>query len=114
MAGTDIVGPFEEMVLLALVRLGGETYGVPAREDIERRVGREIAMGAVYATLDRLSEKGYVASRSGDPDPVRGGRPRRYFRIEASGVEALRRARTVRDTLWDGIQLPDTPGEVGG
>ena len=91
MAGSDVVGVFEEMVLLALVRLGGETYGVPAREDIERRVGREIAMGAVYATLDRLREKGLVSSRSADPDPVRGGRPRRYFRIEASGVEALRR-----------------------
>ena len=109
MAGTDVVGVFEEMVLLALLRAGGETYGVPARDEIQRLVEREIAMGAVYATLDRLRQKGMVSSRSGDPDPVRGGRPRRYFRIEPAGVDALRRASHVRDAMWDGVSLAGAP-----
>jgi DNA-binding PadR family transcriptional regulator len=101
-----VIGVFEEMVLLALVRCGGETYGVPVRDEIQQLVGRDIAMGAVYATLDRLREKGLVSTRSGNPDPVRGGRPRRYFRVESLGIEALRHASEVRSAMWDGVSLP--------
>ncbi len=107
-----MVGVFEEMVLLALVRYGPDAYGVSVRQDIEGGVGRDIAMGAVYATLDRLQDKGMVSSRSGDPDPIRGGHPRRYFLIQAPGIAALRRARLVRDAIWDGVRLPAAgPGE---
>ena len=85
------LGEFEHLVLATALRLK-DGYGAELVRELETRAGREVRGGALYATLDRLSEKGYVSSRSGDPDPIRGGRPRRYFRIEASGVEALRRA----------------------
>jgi DNA-binding PadR family transcriptional regulator len=92
-------------VLLAVARLEGRGYGVSIRREIERRTGREVAVGSVYATLARLEEKGMVTSREGDPTPRRGGRARKHFRIEPRGVEALESARTMMDRLWDGVEL---------
>jgi PadR family transcriptional regulator, regulatory protein PadR len=86
-------GRFEEIVLLALVRLREDAYGVTIRRDIAERTGSDVSFGAVYTTLDRLERKGYVSSRVGEPTPERGGRAKRYFRIEAPGVRALNETR---------------------
>jgi PadR family transcriptional regulator, regulatory protein PadR len=92
MDGNDRLGRFEELVLLALVRLRENAYGVPIRREIAERTGRDVSFGAVYTTLERLERKGYVSSRVGDPTPERGGRAKRYFRIEAPGITALNRS----------------------
>jgi PadR family transcriptional regulator PadR len=93
MDGNDRVGRFEEIVLLALVRLRENPYGVTIRREIVERTGRDVSFGAVYTTLERLERKGYVSSRVGEPTPERGGRAKRYFRIEAPGIRALERSR---------------------
>ena len=93
MAGNDRLGRFEEIVLLALVRLRENAYGVPIRREIAERIGRDVSFGAVYTTLERLERKGYVSSRMGNPTPERGGRAKRYFRIEAPGIRALNETR---------------------
>jgi PadR family transcriptional regulator PadR len=92
-------------VLLAVARLRGAGYGMSIRREIERRAGREVTVGAVYATLARLEEKGLVASGAGEPAPRRGGRARRHFRILPDGVEALETARGMMARMWDGVVL---------
>jgi PadR family transcriptional regulator PadR len=89
MEGNLRLGQFEELVLLALLRLGENAYGVPIRREIAERTGRDVSFGAVYTTLERLERKGYVKSWVGEPTPERGGRAKRYFRIEAPGKSAL-------------------------
>lgn len=86
-------GEFEIIVLATLLRLGDSAYGMRIRQDIEERTGRDVSIGQVYATLRRLKSKGYVATTMGEPSPERGGRAKRYFRLRASGAEALRRSR---------------------
>jgi len=93
MGDSNQLGRFEELVLLALVRLRENAYGVPIRREIAERTGRDVSFGAVYTTLERLERKGYVTSRIGEPTPERGGRVKRYFRIEAPGVRALNETR---------------------
>jgi PadR family transcriptional regulator PadR len=86
----EILGPLEQIILLALVRLNSKAYGMTVRREIEERTGRNISIGAIYATLERLESKGYVSSFTGAPTPERGGRAKRFFRLEAGGEEALR------------------------
>ena len=86
----DLLGSLEYIVLLALIRLGPEAYGMTVRREIETRTGRSLTIGAVYATLDRLEAKGYVSSTIGEPTAARGGRAKRHFRIEAAGERALK------------------------
>jgi DNA-binding PadR family transcriptional regulator len=86
----DSLGAFEQMVLIALVRLGPNAYGMTVRREIEQRTGRRVSIGAVYATLERLEEKGLVSSVAGKPTAERGGRSKRLFRLEADGERALR------------------------
>lgn len=97
------LGEFELMVLLALMRLGDEAYGVPISREIEQRSGREVALGSVYAALERLEEKGLVASRLGDPTAERGGRAKRYFRMTESGLRDVRQAQRALVSLWKGL-----------
>jgi DNA-binding PadR family transcriptional regulator len=97
------LGEFEQLVLLAIVHLRGEAYGTPIVEEIERRTGRGVARAAVYVTLRRLEEKGFVSSWMGEPTPERGGKGRRYVKIEADGARALREARHVADSMWRGL-----------
>lgn len=103
------LGEFEQVVLLAVARLGDEGYGVTIGREIERRTGRSSAIGAVYATLERLEGKGCVSSYDGEATPVRGGRARRHYRLEPAGIEALRSARRVLDRMWDGVDLRRAP-----
>jgi len=99
------LGEFEQLVLLAVVRLAEGAYGVPIRREIEKRTGRKVTVGALYSTLDRLEAKGYVSSRFADPTAERGGRSRRYFRIETLGSEALAHAKDMLDRMWNGVRL---------
>lgn len=89
MESKDRLGQFEELILLALVRLRENAYGVSIRRELAERTGRDVSFGSVYTTLERLERKGYVSSRLGDPTPERGGRAKRYFTIEAPGIRAL-------------------------
>ena len=99
------LGEFEQIVLLAVVRLGEKAYGVPIRREIEQRGGRGTSIGALYSTLDRLEAKGYVHSRFADPTPQRGGRSKRYFRVTAEGLEALSHSKNVLDRMWKGLRF---------
>jgi len=107
MASREHLGEFEQIVLLAVLRLGENAYGVPVRQDIEKRTGRSLTVGALYRTLDRLEDKGYVASWFSDPVPERGGRSKRYFRVEPLGVRALHQTREELKAMWDGVKLPN-------
>lgn len=110
MARGSYLGEFELMVLLALMRLGDEAYGVPISREIEQRGGREVALGSVYAALERLEEKGLVESRLGDPTAERGGRAKRYFRVTESGLRDVRQTQRALVNLWKG--LPELKGGI--
>ena len=105
--GEHYLGEFEQIVLLAVVRLGDKAYGVPIRREIAERGGRGTSVGALYSTLDRLEAKGYVNSWFADPTPLRGGRSKRYFRITAPGLEALEHSKGVLDRMWKGLRLKE-------
>lgn len=106
MRRNDYLGAFEQIVLLALVRLRNNAYGVTIRREIAERAGRDVSIGAIYTTLERMERKGLVTSFRGEPTPERGGRGKRYYAIAAPGVEALNRSRDVIDRMWDGLGAP--------
>jgi DNA-binding PadR family transcriptional regulator len=106
MAVPTALGEFEQVVLLAILRLGDDAYGVSIRREIADRTEREPAPGALYTTLDRLEEKGLVASKYGDPTPERGGRAKRYFTVTGAGVRAVARAQRAFQRLMEGLALP--------
>jgi DNA-binding PadR family transcriptional regulator len=93
------------VVLLAVARLTEEAYGVAIRREIEERSRREVAIGSVYAALDRLERKGLVLSRIGDPTPERGGRAKRFFELSPAGTAALLDAREILHRFWEGLGL---------
>lgn len=97
------LGEFEQMVLWAVLRLGGDGYGAMILEELNRRVDREVSTGAFYSTLDRLEAKGMVRSRLEDPEPGRGGRRKRYMDITSDGAAALERTRGEWLRLWEGM-----------
>ena len=103
MARGDLLGSLEQVVLLALLRLGANAYGMTVRREIEERTGRGISIGAVYTTLERLESKGFVTSHFGEPTAERGGRAKRHFRIEPSGEEALRASQEVIRKMSSGL-----------
>ena len=105
MFGRDFLGEFEHIIVLALLRLKEEAYGVTVRQEIQLRTNREVSIGAVYATLDRLEAKGYVKSHRGDPTPERGGRSKRFFRVTAEGVAAVNRTQRALQSLTEGLNL---------
>jgi len=109
-----MLGAFEEMVLLAVARGHGSTYGMTVRREIEERTCRDVTIGAVYSTLERLEKKRLLESRFGESDEARRGRARRHFRILPAGVEALQRARSMRAGLWDGVDLAKVAAEAEG
>lgn len=105
MSNRDFLGEFEHIVLLALLRLEDQAYGVTVRQEIELRTRREVSIGAVYATLGRLEAKGYVKSRRGEPTPERGGRSKRFFRVTARGVAAVNRTHHALQSMTQGLAL---------
>jgi PadR family transcriptional regulator PadR len=105
MAGRDYLGEFEHIIVLALLRLADQAYGVTVRQEIELRTAREVSIGAVYATLDRLETKGYVKSHRGDPTPERGGRSKRFFRVTAKGAAAVSRTHRAFESMAEGLNF---------
>lgn len=105
MTSTPNLGEFEQIVLLAILRLAEDAYGVTIRAEIAEHTGREPKPGALYTTLDRLEDKGLVGSRLGDPTPARGGRAKRYYRVTAAGVEAIERAQRSYQRLLEGLDI---------
>jgi DNA-binding PadR family transcriptional regulator len=104
MAKSVYLGEFELLVMLCIIRLGEGAYGVPISREIEQRTGRDVAFGTVYATLERLQEKGLVRSELGDPTPERGGRAKRYFRVTAAGLRTVRETRRGLIKMWQGLR----------
>ncbi len=103
MAKSDNLGEFEQIALLALIRLRANAYGASIRQEIAERIGRDVSVGAVYTTLERLERKGFVSSAHGAPTPERGGRAKRFYKIEAPGERALRKSRETMDRMWEGL-----------
>ena len=99
------LGEFEQMVLLAILHLEGEVYGIPVVDEIERRTGRSVSRSAVYITLRRLEKKGLLSSWMGDPTPERGGKPRRCVRVEPEGRRLLQESRGLMKQMWQGLDL---------
>jgi len=93
------LGEFEQLVLLALLRLGEQAYGVTVHAEIAGRTGRATSLAAVYKTLERLEDKGFVSSKVGEPTARRGGRRRKHFRLEPAGARALRQALWALDRM---------------
>jgi len=105
MAKPDLLGEFEQVVLLALMRLGPDAYGATIRREIEARTGRDLAISAVYVTLDRLETKGLVRSRVGEPTPQRGGRRRKHFVLLPAGRRAITQACRAFQVMTEGLGL---------
>ena len=102
----DLLGAFEQAVLLAVVRLRDDAYGRAILKEVKHRLEREVAAGAVHTTLGRLEQKGLLASRLGAGTPIRGGRARRFYRLQPAGQRALNDARAAIDNLWLGLRWP--------
>src|SRR5688572_30482907 len=100
----ESLGEVEHMVLVAILRLGDEAYGVPVMAEIARRTGREISKAAVYIALRRLEEKGLLASTLGDATPERGGRAKRYFKLTKAGARQLRDSREALVRMWANVE----------
>jgi PadR family transcriptional regulator, regulatory protein PadR len=103
------LGEFELLVMLAVIRFGEGAYGVPISREIERHTGRDVAYGTVYATLERLQEKGLVSSKLGEATPQRGDRAKRYFRVTPKGLRTVRETKQSSNGFWK-----DLPALEGG
>jgi DNA-binding PadR family transcriptional regulator len=102
----DVLGAFEQAVLIAVMRLQADAYGRAILKEVQVRLDRDIAPGAVHATLARLEQKKLLSSKLGPGTPVRAGRARRYYRLLPSGMRALNAARAAVDSIWSGLTWP--------
>lgn len=102
--GRDSLGEFEQLVLLACLRLGDDAYTVSIVDEIARRTGRDPSHSAVYVALRRLEDKELVRSALGESTPERGGRPKRFFHVEPEALPALREARDTLLSMWEGLE----------
>jgi PadR family transcriptional regulator PadR len=110
MKDQNYLGELELMILLAILRLENETYGVPLARELSAVRGREVSLGSVYASVDRLEIKGLVKSKLGESTPERGGRAKRYFSVTAEGLRAIQATRRVLTGLWK--SLPSIKGDL--
>ena len=104
MTDVSTLGEFEQVVLLAVLRLGDDAYAVSIRDEILLCTGRDVSRGSIYITLDRLETKGYLKSRLADPTPERGGRAKRFYALRPRAVDALRECRRQLVALWRGLE----------
>jgi PadR family transcriptional regulator, regulatory protein PadR len=102
----EALGEFEYLVVLAVLRLGANAYGMRVRQEIATRTGRDVTIGAVYSTLERLADKGLLKASMSDPTPERGGRAKRSFTITGLGIEAANRARQDMASMLEGLKFP--------
>jgi PadR family transcriptional regulator, regulatory protein PadR len=100
-----MLGELEQLVLLGVLHVGAEAYGVPVHDEIKGRTGRDLTLGAIYKTLSRLEEKGFVVSRIGDPTPERGGRRTRCFALTPAGQRALHAAMRTLSRMAAGLDV---------
>ena len=100
----DILGGFQQLVMLAVLRLGDDAYGARIQLELDETAGRSVSISTVYVTMERLERKGLVASWLADPTPVRGGRSKRFYQLTDEGVLALQEAREALDRMWDGLE----------
>lgn len=112
MAKGQYLGEFEQVVLLALLRLKDSAYGVTVRREIQARTGRNVAIGAVYACLERLERKGFVSATVSEPEPVPGGRAKKIFRMTRPGAEAFRQARRMMSLMADDLAIDAELGSI--
>lgn len=103
MSKRGFLGEFELMVMLVLLHLGDQAYGVSVSRELEKQRGREVSLGSIYAALDRLEQKGLISSSLGDPTPDRGGKAKRYFRVTQEGLRKVHETRRVLSVLWRGL-----------
>jgi DNA-binding PadR family transcriptional regulator len=101
---TTYLGEFEHMVLLSILRLGDDAYGMSVRKELDARAGRKVTRSTAYITLERLTRKGYLTARMDDPSQARDGKPKRYFSLTAAGRAALRTSGRALMNLWDGYE----------
>ena len=106
-----MLGEFEQHVLWAVLRLDENAYGMTIHQEIQERAHRVISLGAIYTTLDRLEEKGLISSRVGDPTPERGGRAKKFFKIEGSGAAALKESYEATQRMARGL-VPKLEGAL--
>lgn len=106
MTSRGYLGELELMLLLAVIHLGDEAYGVPIARELEKQRGRDVSVGSVYASLERLEAKGLVVSSLGDPTPERGGKAKRFFRITKQGLQQVQETRRVLTRLWRTLPAP--------
>lgn len=97
------LGEFEHVVLLALLRLDSNAYGAAIRQLLQAEIDRDVALGALYSTLERMEKKGLVVSKLGESTAQRGGRPKRFFSVTAEGKSALKQAKQAMDQMWQGV-----------
>ena len=102
----ETLGTFEQAVLVAILRLRDDAYGRAILKEVQARLDRDVAVGAVHTTLERLERKGLVSSRLAAGTPIRAGRVRRYYSIAAAGVRSLNESRAVIDGIWKGLVWP--------
>jgi DNA-binding PadR family transcriptional regulator len=100
-----LLGGFETLLLLAVIRLDGLAYGVTVRDELKEQAGKDVAVGAIYTGLDRLEQRGLVESWAGDPTPERGGRAKRFYRVTANGIRAIKDTQTAIRKLSSGLKL---------
>jgi PadR family transcriptional regulator PadR len=108
------LGEFEQLVLLALMRLDANAYGVTLRREVETRTGREVSAGAIYTTLERMEKRGLVTSKLGEPIPGRRGRPRRYYKMEPEGEKSVARSYSAVMKMAHGLGKELTAIEAEG
>lgn len=101
----DTLGPFEQIVMLAIMRLKENAYGISIRDEIGIRTSKKPSVGALYATLERLEQKGFVKPRTGEATPQRGGKPKKFFRLTGSGQLALNAALSQTDAMRSGLVI---------
>ncbi len=102
MGKAGLLGELEQLLLLAVLRLNGNSYAVPILDEVHSKTGLNISRGSVYVTLDRLEQKGCLESWFSDPTPERGGKAKRFFRLTPLGADALRRSRHALLKMWEG------------
>jgi PadR family transcriptional regulator PadR len=99
-----VLGDFEQLILLGVLRLGDDAYGAAIRQEIHERSGRDVSINAVYTTLERLETKGFLKSWTGEPTPQRGGRRRKHYALKAAGTAALRQSYRAFTAMADGVE----------
>ena len=100
----DSLGGFQQLVMLAVLRMGDEAYGARIQRELEETAGRSVSISTVYVTMERLERKGLIDSWLADPTPVRGGKSKRFYKLTDTGLQALRESRDELDRMWQGLE----------